>query len=464
MELKSKNMRISKNPCVLLRTEVRSLSGFLDVQDSPRTSVRGSSRILASEKEGAVSANLFSNSARFILKKLNGAELNKKEIYSIINDIVKNSLSEPEIAYFVSAVYKNGMSLEETINLTEAIASTGRILKWKDKLIADKHSIGGIPGNRTTPIVVSICAAAGIKMPKTSSRAITSAAGTADVIETLADVSLSPERLKKVVEKTNACLSWGGSLGMAPADDKLIRVERLLNLDPEPQLIASILAKKIAAGSRNILIDIPYGENAKVSFKGAENLKKKFIKVGNHFKLKLKVVLTDGSQPIGNGVGPVLEMQDVLKVLKQEAPPKDLESKSIFLASQILEMTGKAKKGEGRKKARYLLNSGLAFKKFNEIVVAQGRTNNALKTARFKYEVKSKSKGIVTSLNNKSINYLARILGCPTAPSAGVYLNKHKKDKVNNKETLLVLYSESKKKLYEGIKFFNEEKPITIKE
>src|SRR3989344_847077 len=242
-------------------------------------------------------------STRFIFKKLKAKELNKEEIHSIIFDIVNNSLTEAEIAYFVSAVYENGMSFKETYYLTEAMSNTGKKIKWDSNKIADKHCIGGIPGNRTTPIVVSICAVAGIVMPKTSSRAITSASGTADVIETVAKVDLSLDELKSVVKKTNACLAWGGSLGLAPADDKLIRVERLLNVDPEAQLIASILAKKIAAGSKHVLIDIHYGFGAKVSHSEAKKLGEKFISVGKKFKLNIKIILTDGSQPIGNGIG-----------------------------------------------------------------------------------------------------------------------------------------------------------------
>ncbi len=409
-----------------------------------------------------VSLAIEPRSTRYILKKLNNKELKKNEIYSIVEDIVSNALNEAEIAYFVSGVYHNGMTLKETIYLTEAIAKTGKILKWKEKKIADKHSVGGIPGNRTTPIVVSICAAAGIIMPKTSSRAITSAAGTADVVETLANVTLSDNKLKKVVKKTNACLVWGGSLGLAPADDKLIKVERLLNLDPEPQLLASIIAKKIAAGSNYVLIDIPNGENSKVSEEGALNLKKKFLKIGKHFKLNLSVVLTDGSQPIGNGIGPVLEMRDVLRVLKRENSPKDLEEKSIFLASEILEMMDKAKKGQGRKLAQEILDSGRALKKFEEIISAQGRKKEKLKPGKFYCNIESKYETKIRSIDNKNINMLARILGCPTNIGAGIYLYKHKNERINKGEKLLTIYSESEKKINEGLRFFHEAGPIKL--
>lgn len=290
---------------------------------------------------------LWTKSTEFIFKKLNGVELTKKEILTIIKDIVANALNEAEIAYFVSGVYYNGMSLNETIYLTEAMARTGKMLKWRGR-VADKHSIGGIPGNRTTPIVVPICAAAGITMPKTSSRAITSAAGTADVMDTIAHVSLSPQELKKVVLKTNACLAWGGSLGMAPADEKLIKVERSLNVDPESQLIASILSKKLSTGSKYILIDIPYGKGAKVSFSEAKKLKKKFLKVGKHFKLKMNVVLTPGAEPIGNGVGPILEMVDILKILKKRQPPARLRKKIYFSCLPVIGSNRQGKKRTGQ--------------------------------------------------------------------------------------------------------------------
>ncbi|MEK6892653.1 MAG: thymidine phosphorylase family protein [Nanoarchaeota archaeon] len=397
-----------------------------------------------------------------ILKKLNGEVLTKDEIHSIVVDIVNNTLTEAEIAYFVSGVYKNGMTLAETINLTEAIYKTGQVLHWSSNKIADKHSIGGIAGNRTTPIVVSISAAAGIIMPKTSSRVITSAAGTADIIETIAKIDFPAKELQRIVNKTGACLAWGGSLGLAPADDKLIRVERLLDVDPEAQLIASIIAKKLAVGSKYVLIDIPYGKDAKVTKAKAEDLKKKFLLVGKHFNINLKIMLTDGSQPIGNGIGPVLEMRDVLKVLKRDNPPKDLERKSVMLAGIILEMLGKSKKGEGANLAMQILNSGKALKKFNEIIDAQGRKKDNLNLARYKKDIKSKRSGKIKSINNKTINHLAKLLGCPVDKSSGIYLYKHTNFPISKNEKILTFYSESKSKLQEALKFYNSSKPISI--
>src|SRR3989338_1844994 len=398
----------------------------------------------------------------YIMKKLDGFKLSKKEIFTIIEEIVDNSLNEVEIAYFVSGVYEKGMDMEETVNLTDAICRTGKIISWNGKKIADKHSIGGIAGNRTTPIVVSICAAAGIIMPKTSSRSISSAAGTADTMEVLTNVDFSAEDLKKIVGKVGACLAWGGALGLAPADDKLIRVERLLNLDPDSQLIASILAKKLSVGSKYVLIDIPYGPGAKVTKSKALILKKKFLVVGNKFGLKIKVVLTNGEEPIGNGIGPLLETLDILKVLKRESSPRDLENKSIMLSGILLDMLGKAKKGEGNRKALQILNSGQAYKKFEEIINAQGRKIRLIKPGKYRREIFSDKKGKIRRIDNKLINSLAKILGCPVDKQAGIYLHKHCKDDVGKGEKIMTLYSNSRINMEEALFFYSKSSSILM--
>lgn len=401
-------------------------------------------------------------SAPSIAKKMNGGQLSKKEIRAIIDDVVNNALTEAEISEFIVGVYRNGMSDEETINLTEAMCMSGERLRWHAKVVADKHCIGGIAGNRTTPIVVSICAAAGLVIPKTSSRAITSAAGTADVIETIAHVDFSARELKRIVQKTGACLAWGGSLGLAPADDKLIKIERILRLDPDSQLIASILSKKLAAGSTHVLIDIPYGKGAKVTLGRALALKEKFLKIGRHFGLTMRVLLTDGSQPIGNGIGPILEIMDALKVLHNEKPPRDLQEKSLRLAGEIIELTGMRRKGRGILLAQEMLFSGAAAKKFEEIVAEQGAAGKFLKTARFSKSLSAPSRGTVRHIDNVKINRLAAILGCPADAGAGIYLHHHVGARVQKGETLMTLYTEAPEKMREAIASYTQSSPITM--
>ncbi len=405
-----------------------------------------------------------SKSLSFIKEKLNKKRLTEEGINEIIKDVVNNSLSEPEIALFISAMYEQRMNMKEIIYLIKAISKSGEKLDLRSKLIADKHSIGGVPGNRTTPIVVSICAAAGLVMPKSSSRAITTSAGTVDVIETVANVNYSMKDLKKIIRKTNACMIWGGSLGIVPADSKIIRIEKILKIDPPAQLLASIMAKKLAMGSKYILIDIPFGKTAKVSKSEALVLKKKFEYLGRYFDKKMEVVLTDGSQPIGNGIGPVLELIDVIKVLNpKEQGPQDLEEKSLFLSGKILEITGKAKKGKGIKLAKEILQSGKAFKKFEEIIKAQNGNLNKIKYARYKKHISSKKAGKIYSIDNHKINSLARVTGSPMDKSSGLYIYHHVGERIKKRGKVITLYSNSKLRLKEAINLYKEKKPIKIR-
>ena len=424
-------------------------------------------KIMGLEKSQKVDVNLSEppKSIYLIKKKLNGKVLSEKEIDLIIEDIVNNSLSQEAIALFVSAMYRQGMDSKETIYLIKAILRTANKIKLRKKFVVDKHSIGGVPGNRTTPIIVSICAAAGLTMPKTSSRAITSAAGTADVIEAIADVEFPMKTLRKIIKKTNACMVWGGALGMVPADSKIIRTEKILKLDPEAQLLASIMAKKLAAGSKYLVIDIPYGKGAKiVNRQKAVYLRERFEKIAKHFKIKISCVLTDGSQPIGNGIGPMLELQDVIKILNpREVGPKDLEEKSLFLASKLLEMTGKSTTGKGIDLARNILYSGKAFKKFNQIIKAQNGSINRIRESKFKKLVIANKSGKVHEINNKKITSLARLAGCPVDKASGIYLYVHKGDKVKKGDRLFEIHSESKTRLTSAIDFYHKNNFIKIR-
>jgi AMP phosphorylase len=404
------------------------------------------------------------NSMNFIKKKLSNKKLSEKEINIIIKDIVNNSLSDPEIALFISAVDKYGMTMKETIYLIKAIQKTGAQLKFRNKFVVDKHSIGGVPGNRTTPIVIAICASAGLIMPKNSSRAITSAAGTADVIETIARVEFSMKELKRIIKKTNAFMIWGGAIGMVPADSKIIRIEKSLKIDPEAQLIASIMSKKLAADSKYIIIDIPYGKGAKVDRKRALRLKRKFEYLGKYFKKNLKCILTDGSQPIGSGIGPVLELEDIIKILNpKEKGPIDLEKKSLLLAGKLLEMTGKAKNGCGIKMAEEILYSGKAFKKFKEIIKAQGGNLKKLKKAEFTHDIRAKKSGKIINIDNKKINSLAREAGCPLDKSAGIYFYVHVGDRIKKGDTIITIHAETLPRLNHAVRYYKKIKPIKIK-
>ncbi len=404
-------------------------------------------------------------SIELIHKKLSCAPLSYEELKKIITDITNNVLVGAEIAYFVSAIYRCGMSLRETTDLTRAMVKTGQKLHLKKKLIVDKHSVGGISG-RETPIIVSICAAAGLTMPKTSSRAITSPAGTADSMEVLCKVSFTPKQLEKIIRKTNACFVWGGTLGFAPADDKLIRIEKMLHLDPEPQLLASIISKKLSVGAKYALIDIPYGPSAKVYNKEhALKLKRKFEIIGKKLGLHIECFLDYESEPRGNGIGPLLEAIDVVRVLRGESNGYKLRKLAIKMAGRIFEMVHKAKIGEGEKMAVEILDSGRAYEKFKEIIKAQGGSLKRIDTLHFRAakhhkDIISSRNFVIKKIDIKRINQTAIIAGCPSSKSAGIYLYKHLGDKVRRGEKLLTIYAELPSELKEALNFYRKVKPI----
>jgi len=376
----------------------------------------------------------------FLRKKLNGGSLNKKEIFEIMKDITENNLSQVEISYFVAGCFTHGLNFRETINITRATVNVGYKLKLNKKIILDKHCIGGVPGNRTTMVVIPIVAAAGFYIPKTSSRAITSPAGTSDVVEVLAPVKLSHEKVKRVIKKTKACMVWLSSLNPSGVDEALIKVRYPLRLDPEGLLLSSILAKKKAVGATHVLIDIPYGEGSKMNKKQAKILRKKFVKIGRVLGMKIKCILTDGSQPIGEGIGPVFEARDVLSVLEGDGP-NDLREKSIFMATKLLEMAGVKK---ANKKVVEILDSGKAYDKFIQIIRGQGgRKNIVLPEPEFCYSIRSKRDGLVKRIDNRIITKIARIAGAPKDKAAGMYLRVHRGDKVKKKDILFTIYAEN---------------------
>jgi AMP phosphorylase len=398
------------------------------------------------------------SSLECIQKKLKGKKLSYQEAKSIILDIIHYHLDDIQIAFFVASAFGQGVfSSEEIYYLTKAMAETGEMMHW-DGIVADKHSIGGVPGNRTTPIVVSIISSLGIKIPKTSSRAITSEAGTADVIEAVSPVEFSSEKLKEIVEKTNACLAWGGSLRLAPADDRILKVSYELGIEPYSKMIISIMAKKVAMGATHLVIDMPIGPGLKINNrKDVRSVKRIFEYLAKKFKIKIKIVVAQINGPIGRGIGPILEIRDILRVLSQtDNRPLDLEKRALDLAGALLELTGKAKRGQGIQMALGQLKNGEALEQFRKIIRTQGGDNNlsesSIKLGDYHYEFKSQKDGIVKSIDNLNLIRLARLLGSPITKEAGVYLNKIINDKVVVGDTLFTLYTTSEQRLALGVK------------
>lgn len=383
-------------------------------------------------------------SVDFVRAKLGGARLGRTAFKKILTDVAARRYSRVELAMFVFACSLKTLNLAELVDYTGAMIETGEQLHFGPGPIVDKHCIGGIPGNRTTMIVVPILAALGLTIPKTSSRAITSPAGTADTMAVLADVSLSVERIYETIRRTGACIAWGGALELAPADDVLITVERPMELDTETQMVASILAKKKSAGATHALIDIPVGRSAKVrTYAAGEKLAGLFRAVAAQIDLRLEVAMTDARAPIGRGIGPRLEALDVLAVLRRDAEaPQDLREKSLYLASRILEMSGAVATGSGYREARRALDSGLAFSKLNEIANAQG-PRAMPPEAPYRNVAASPADGRVREVDCWEIARVAKRAGAPANVSAGVRMIKSIGEVVSKGEPLFEIHSSS---------------------
>jgi len=396
------------------------------------------------------------SSIEFIKKKMEGRQLSRGEMDVIMRELMQNRLSEAELASFITSVYIRGLSEDEIVGLTDSVVSTGQTLELARSPICDKHCVGGVAGNRTTMVLVPIIAAAGLYIPKTSSRSITSASGTADTMETLCNVSLELDEMRSIVRKSRGCVVWGGALQLASADDRLIKIRNPLSLDPKGVMLASILAKKKSVGAKYVIIDIPIGRGAKIGdAKEANALARDFITIGKRLGMKIEVLITDGSEPVGKGIGPALECVGVLSVLNNGGPT-DLRDKSCQLAGSLLELSGKVKKGRGTDIASQLITSGKALSKFREIVELQGGKRNIkiadIPTANYKYEVHAEKDGRVSHIDNKMVSKIARAAGAPNDKAAGVLLLCERGDKVKKGDVLFEIQSTSETKLDFAIK------------
>ncbi len=391
-------------------------------------------------------------SVNAIKKKIFGKTLTFEDCNSIMKDIVENRLSNTQIAYFVAASYMRHFTDDELYFMTKAMAENGEKLDIEG-VVADKHSFGGVAGNEAAMIVVPILASLEIKIPKTSSRAITSVSGTADTMEVLAPVDLNIKKIKEVIKKTDGCIVWGGGLNIAPADDRIITTNYPMSLESYDKAVISIMAKKIAASSTHIVIDLPVGETTKIpKMKDALEIKRKFEYLAKKFKVKIDVVIVPITDPIGKGMGPALEARDVLRVLQQkENRPGDLESEGIKMAGRVLELCKKTKKGEGQGLAWKQLQNGEAWKKMQEIIKAQGGKANIdsedITIGAIKNYINASKNGKIVLVNQKAINDVCRTLGAPNEKLAGIYLNKEFGNRVKKGERLFTLYAQSQERM-----------------
>jgi AMP phosphorylase len=404
-------------------------------------------------------------SVEYIRKKLDGGKLTRDEIYTIVRDIASNALTEVELTAFVLAGYIHGLDFDEIEWLTRAMIETGEMLTFEEGIVVDKHSIGGVPGNKISLIIVPTVASTGLLIPKTASRAITSASGTADTMEVLANVNLNVEEIKEITERVGGVIAWGGATNIAPADDKIIRVEYPLSIDPKPQLLASVMAKKGAIGAKNIVIDIPVGAGSKVpTVELGRQLANDFVELGRRLGLGVTCALTYGGQPVGRAVGPALEAWEALRAMELGKGPRSLIEKALGIAGILFEMTGKTVNGYAY--AEELFKSGKTLEKFKQIIEAQGGDPNVksddLPIGDKTYDIVAPIDGAVAVVHNSRIVKIARAAGAPKDKGAGILLHKKGGQHVRAGEKLFTIYAEKEWKLDKAIEIATKEPPIIV--
>jgi thymidine phosphorylase len=441
-------VRVAVNGRSLLATLNVVRSDLLEVEQA---SLSEAAWVLIGARDGDVIEVTHADpvaSESFVRAKAYGERLAAPAFNAIIGDIARGLYSELHLAAFVTACAGDHLDLEETTHLTRAMIDVGDRITWNYPVVADKHCVGGLPGNRTTMIVVPIIAALGLPIPKTSSRAITSPAGTADTMETVAPVNLELTAMRRVVEREAGCIVWGGAARLSPADDILIQVERPLDFDSVGQLVASVLSKKAAAGATHILLDLPIGPTAKVrSRDAAKRLGDRLVTVGSALGLKVRITETDGHQPVGRGIGPALEARDVLMVLQQQSDaPKDLRDRALCLAGELLELAGRAPLGRGLNLATSVLTSGQAWRKFQAICDAQGGMRTP-PVATYRHPVLAPTAGLVQAMDNRRLAKAAKLAGAPQAPAAGLDLHVRLADHVEVGQFLYTVHAQSRGEL-----------------
>jgi len=402
-------------------------------------------------------------SVEFIRKKLDGIKYSSYEIKSIISDISKNVLNDLEISAFILANEIVGLSDEELQWMIESMVENGERITFSKGVIVDVHSVGGLPSNRFPLITVPTVASAGLLIPKTASRAITSASGTADTMEVLANVNLSVDEIKEITEKVGGVIAWAKNI--APADDRIIRVEYQLEISPRPHLIASLLSKKLGNGSQFVAIDIPVGEYMKIgSLDVGRSFANTMVELGRKLGLRITATLTDGSQPVGNAIGPALEAREILKILENPNVENPLVDKALSFAGILFEMTGIA--NDGYSYAKKIFESGKTLEKFKEIIAAQGGDekirSDDIEVGDKIYTLKSNAEGVVVAVSNKAIMKIARAAGAPKDKGAGVYVHRKRGEVVKAGDPLLTIYAEKEWKLDNAIEVAKFERPIVV--
>lgn len=398
-----------------------------------------------------------------IEKKKHGIELSKDEIRFFVDGYVKGDIPDYQASAFLMAIYFKGMTENETTELTLAVRDSGDVVDLSsiNGIKVDKHSTGGV-GDKTTLIIAPLVASFGVKIAKMSGRGLGHTGGTVDKMESIPglDTSLKTSKFIDIVNKTGVSVI-GQTGNLAPADKKLYALRDVTStVDSIPLIAASIMSKKLAAGSDAILLDVKTGSGAFMKTQdSAIELASEMVAIGENAGKTTAALITEMDIPLGHNIGNTLEIIEVIDTLKGHGP-SDLTEVCIELAANLVTMSGQGNLEENREKVRAKLHDGSAFEKFIEFTSAQGGDSSYLKDiskfekAEFEHEVKIKADGFVFEMDTEKIGISSVVLGAGRKTkedeidfAAGIKLVKKTGDEVKDGDTIAILYTNDKESI-----------------
>ena len=406
-----------------------------------------------------------------IQKKKNGETLTKEEIDFMITDYVAGKIPDYQMSAMLMAIYFNGMENEELAAFTLAMRDSGDLVDLSpiEGIKVDKHSTGGV-GDKTTLIVGPIVAACGVPVAKMSGRGLGFTGGTLDKLESISGfrIDLSAQEFFETVKKTG--ISVIGQTGnLAPADKLLYALRDVTaTVDSIPLIAASVMSKKLAAGSDKIVLDVTTGSGAFMkNTRDAKNLAKHMVAIGNHAGKETVAILTGMEEPLGFAIGNNMEVKEAIEVLKGDGP-EDVKEVSVALAGMMLSLgLENVSHSQGKRMAKKALSSGQAFEKFKEMVQAQGGDIRYVEHPEFferdafEGEVLAAEDGFLSGMDTEKIGVAAGLLGAGRETkdsvidmSAGIYLKKKIGDTVKKGEPIAICYAGTKEKLNRGMAMF----------
>lgn len=395
--------------------------------------------------------------------KKQGLELTKEEINFFVNGFTSGNIPDYQASALAMAIYFNKMSDEETSVLTNAMAKSGDMLdlSFFGNLSVDKHSSGGV-GDKTTLVVAPIAAALGCVVAKMSGRGLGFTGGTIDKLESIPNFNTQMSPQEFINQAKDIGIVVAGQTGnMAPCDKKLYALRDVTaTVDCMPLIASSIMSKKLAAGSKNIVLDVKCGDGAFMKSKeDATHLANEMIKIGTALGRNVSAVISDMNSPLGFAVGNTLEVVEAVKILKGEKVPR-LYELCITLASHMVSSCKGISLDSAKEQCEAAIENGSALKKFCDLVKAQGGDESYIKDeskfplAKYKYEIKAEKDGYISLLEAEKIGNASCLLGAGRSVKddkidtlAGIVLSVKVGDKISKNDTVMTLYSSSEEKI-----------------